>query len=185
MFKSVFTTDVAAFTNWKTVNDVKVSLTGYWLKKWQWSQERTLIQTLKVMTCMERCSLQSRATCSGSAVDGGAQGGLPGLNHNQGSGSFETVAKDLRSIPMENNKGLSLDEATVCPYLTAVDKWIWITNSTFLSSPWELSVAGDLLVGPWGWDPVCIWEGYRAGEWIPLLWDATRQLFRMKDNQLQ
>jgi len=54
----------------------------------------------------------------------GSTRGLHGLNHNQGSGSLETVAKDLRSIPMENNKGLSLDEAIVCPYLTAVDKWI-------------------------------------------------------------
>ena len=50
--------------------------------------------------------------------------GLPGLNHNQGPGSFDTVVKDLRSIPMENIEGLSLDEAIVCPYLTAVDKWM-------------------------------------------------------------
>ena len=50
--------------------------------------------------------------------------GLPGLNHNQGPGSFETVTKDLRSIAMENIKGLSLDKATVCPYLTDADKWI-------------------------------------------------------------
>ena len=33
VFKSVFTTDVAVFTKRKTVNDVKRSLTGYWLKK--------------------------------------------------------------------------------------------------------------------------------------------------------
>ena len=32
---------------------------------------------------------------------------------------------------MENIKGLSLDKAIVCPYLTAVDKRIWITNNTF------------------------------------------------------
>lgn len=41
-----------------------------------------------------------------------------------GSRSFETVANILRLIPMENTKGLSLDEAMVCPYLTAVDKWM-------------------------------------------------------------
>ena len=73
VFKSVFTMDVALFTNWKTINDVKRSLTGYWLKKWQWSQKRTLIQTLKVMTCVEwpTRSLQSRGTWSGRTVDGG------------------------------------------------------------------------------------------------------------------
>ena len=70
---------------------------------------------------------------------------------------------------MENIKGLSLDKATVCPYLTDADKWIWITNSTFPSSPWEVFVVGDLLLGPRGWDPVRVWEGYRLGEWIPLL----------------
>ena len=43
VFKNVFTTDLAVFKNWKTVNDMQRSLTGHWLKKWQWSQERTLI----------------------------------------------------------------------------------------------------------------------------------------------
>ena len=70
---------------------------------------------------------------------------------------------------MENIEGLSLDEAIVSPYLTEVDKWISITNSTFPSSPWEVFVVGDLLLGPRGWDPVRVWEGYRLGEWIPLL----------------
>ena len=50
--------------------------------------------------------------------------GLPCLNHNQGAGSSEIVTKDLRSIPMESIKGLSLDEAIVCHYLIALDKWI-------------------------------------------------------------
>ena len=54
---------------------------------------------------------------------------------------------------MENIKGLSLDEAMVCPYLTAVYKWIWITNTAFPSSSRELFVVGDLLLGPRGWDP--------------------------------
>ena len=70
---------------------------------------------------------------------------------------------------MENIEGLSLDEAIVCPYLTEVDKWIWITNSTFPSSAWEVFIVGDLLLGPQGWDPVRVWEGYRLGEWIALL----------------
>ena len=102
-----------------------------------------------------------------------------------GSRLCETVAKILRSIPMENIKGLSLDEAMVCPYLTAVDQWIWMTNTTFPSSSWELFVVGDLLLVPRGWDPVHVWEGHWVGEWIPLLWDATWELCRMKDNQLQ
>ena len=50
--------------------------------------------------------------------------GLPCLNHNQGPGSSEIVTKDLRSIPIENIKGLSLDEAIVCHYLSAADKRI-------------------------------------------------------------
>ena len=50
--------------------------------------------------------------------------GLPCLNHNQGAGSSEIVRKDLRLIPMENIKGLSFDEAIVCHYLIALDKWI-------------------------------------------------------------
>ena len=102
-----------------------------------------------------------------------------------GSRLCETVAKILRSIPMENIKGLSLDEAMVCPYLTAVDQWIWMTNTTFPSSSWELFVVGDLLLVPRGWDPVHVWEGHWVGEWSPLLWDATWELCRMKDNQLQ
>ena len=86
---------------------------------------------------------------------------------------------------MENIKGLSLDEAIVWHYLTALDKWIWITNTTFPSSSRELFVVGDLLLGPWGWDPVHVWEGHRVWEHIPLLWDATWELCRRKDNQLQ
>ena len=54
----------------------------------------------------------------------GTTRGLPCLNHNQGPGSSEIITKDLRSIPMENIKGLSLDEAILCHYLTALDKWI-------------------------------------------------------------
>ena len=50
--------------------------------------------------------------------------GLPCLNHNQGASSSKTVAKTLRSIPMENIKGLSLDEAIMCHYLSAADKQI-------------------------------------------------------------
>ena len=115
----------------------------------------------------------------------GSTRGLPGPDHNQGPSSFEAVAKDLRSIPMENMKDLSLDEATLCPHLTDVDKWIWTTHSAFLSSPREVFVVGDLLLGPRGWDPVCVWEGHWLGEWIPLFWDATRELCRMKDSQLQ
>ena len=49
----------------------------------------------------------------------GSTRGLPGPDHNQGPRSFEAVA-----IPMENMKDLSLDEATLCPHLTDVDKWI-------------------------------------------------------------
>ena len=130
-------------------------------------------------------SPQSRGTWSGSAVDVGSTHSLPGLKRNQAPGSFETVVKGLRSFPMGNNKGPSLKEAIVCPYLTAVDKWMWITNRTFPSSPWEVFVVGDLLLGPRGWDPVRVWEGHRLGEWILLFWDATRQLCRMEDNQLQ
>ena len=187
MFKSVFRTDVTVFTKWKTVNDVKSLLTGYWLKKWQWSQEWTLIQTLKVTTCMEwpTRSLQSRGTWSGSAVDGWNTHGLPCLNHNQGASSSDIVTKDLRLIPMENIKGLSLDEAIECHYLIALDKWIWITNTTFPSSYWELFIVGDLLLGPQGWDTVHVWEGHWVWEQIPLLWDATWELWRRKDNQLQ
>ena len=187
MFKSVFRTDVTVFTKWKTVNDVKSSLTGYWLKKWQWSQEWTLIQTLKVTTCMEwpTRSLQSRGTWSGSAVDGWNTHGLLCLNHNQGASSSDIVTKDLRLIPMENIKGLSLDEAIECHYLIALDKWIWITNTTFPSSYWELFIVGDLLLGPQGWDTVHVWEGHWVWEQIPLLWDATWELWRRKDNQLQ
>ena len=86
---------------------------------------------------------------------------------------------------MENIKGLSLDEAIVCDHLTALDKWIWITNTTFPSSSWELFIVGDLLLGPQGWDPVHVWEGHQVWEQIPLLWDATQELCRRKDNQLQ
>ena len=93
----------------------------------------------------------------------GTTRGLPCLNHNQGPGSSEIVTKDLRSIPIENIRGLSLDEAILCHYLTALDKWIWITNTTFPSSSWELFVVGDLLLGPRGWDPVHVWEGFRCG----------------------
>ena len=85
---------------------------------------------------------------------------------------------------MENIKGLSLD-AFVCHNLTALDKWIWITNTTFPSSSQELFIVADLLLGPRGWDPVHIWEGHRVWKQIPLLWDATRELCRRKDNQLQ
>jgi len=56
-----------------------------------------------------------------------------------------------------------LDEAILCHYLTALDKWIWITNTTFPSSSRELFVVGDLLLGPRGWDPVHVWEGFRCG----------------------
>ena len=74
---------------------------------------------------------------------------------------------------MENTKGLSWDEAIICHYLTALDKWIWITNTTFPSSSRGLFIVGDLL-GPRGWDPVHGWEGHPVWEQIPLLWDATR-----------
>ena len=33
VFKNVFTTDLAVFTNWKPVNDVQRPLTGHWLQK--------------------------------------------------------------------------------------------------------------------------------------------------------
>ena len=96
------------------------------------------------------------------SMQGGGTRGLPGLKRNQGPGSFETVTKDLRSTPTENIKGLSLDEATVCPYVTDVDKWTWTTNSAFLSSPGEVFIVGDLLLGPRGWDPVRVWEGVNS-----------------------
>ena len=86
---------------------------------------------------------------------------------------------------MESIKGLSLDEAIVCHYLIALDKWIWITNTTFPNSSQELFVVGDLLLGPQGWDAVHVWEGHWVWKQIPLLWDATRELCRRKDNQLQ
>ena len=74
VLKNVFTTDLAVFTNWKTVNDVQRPLTGRWLQKWEWSQERTLTETRKVRTGMEWCtrSPQSRGTWVCSAVDGRA-----------------------------------------------------------------------------------------------------------------
>ena len=93
-----------------------------------------------------------------------------------GSRLCEIATKDLISIPTENMNGLSLDQAIVCPYLTAVDTWIWITNTTFPSSRRELFAVGDMLR---------LWEGHRVWEQIPLLWDATRELCRMKDNQPQ
>ena len=86
---------------------------------------------------------------------------------------------------MENIKGLSFDEAIICHYLIALDKWIWITNTTFPSSSRELFTVGDLLLGPRGWDAVQVWEGHRVWKQIPLLWDATWELCRRKDNQLQ
>ena len=86
---------------------------------------------------------------------------------------------------MENIKGLSFDEAIVCHYLIALDKWIWITNTTFPSSSRELFTVGDLLLGPRGWDAVQVWEEHRVWKQIPLLWDATWELCRRKDNQLQ
>ena len=86
---------------------------------------------------------------------------------------------------MENIKGLSFDEAIICHYLIALDKWIWITNTTFPSSSRELFTVGDLLLGPRGWDAVQVWEEHRVWKQIPLLWDATWELCRRKDNQLQ
>lgn len=34
-------------------------------------------------------------------------------------------------------------------------------------------------------NPLRLWEGHRVWEQIPLLWDGTRELCRMKDNQSQ
>ena len=149
------------------LNDVKRPLTGHWLQKCQWSQERLWLRHWRLRTCVQwqTRSPQCRGTWSDSAVDAGVGGctrGLPGLKRNQGPGSFETVTKDLRSTPTENIKGLSLDEATVCPYVTDVDKWTWTTNSAFLSSPGEVFIVGDLLLGPRGWDPVRVWEGVNS-----------------------
>ena len=191
MFKSVFTTDVAVFTKWKTVNDVKRSLTGYWLKKWQWSQEWTLIQTLKVsalhaLHAWSDGHIHSKAEGLGQVAQSMVNHTWSSLPKPQsGCRLLQDSHKNLRLIPMENIKGLSLDEAIVCHSLTALDKWIWITNTTFLTSFQELFVVGDLLLGPRGWDAVHVWEGHRVWKQIPLLWDATWELCRRKDNQLQ
>jgi len=48
----------------------------------------------------------------------------PKVQSEEGASSSNIVAIILRSIPMENIKGLSLDKVIKCPYLTAVDKWI-------------------------------------------------------------
>ena len=98
-----------------------------------------------------------------------------------GSRSFKTVANILRLIPTQNIKGLSLDEAMVCPYLTAADKWMWITNSTFPSfSLWEIC-CWDLGEGTQSVSERDTGWGGRA----PPLWDATWELCIRKGSQLQ
>ena len=100
-----------------------------------------------------------------------------------GSQLWETVTKIWDQFPWKILKASPWKRPwCVPPYLTAVGKWIWITNTTFPSSSWELFVVGDLLLGPRAWDPVLVWEGHWVGEWIPLLWDATRELCRRTIN---
>ena len=185
MYKSIFTTDVAVYTNWKTVNDVKRPLTGTGHRNESGARGGSDRDT-GGGAAEEGCTHYPQSTstwCAAQSTREHSRSAWP--KPQSGSRSFRTVAKIVRLIPTQNIKGFSLGEAMVCPYLTAVDKWMWITNSTFPSSSRELFAVGDLLLGPRGGDPVRVWEGDWVGGRAPPLWDATRELCRRKDSQLQ
>ena len=180
MFKSVSTTDVAAF---------------YKMKNSKWCEkvfDRVLVKEMTVEPRMD-----SNSDTEGDDVHGVTDTFTPKqrdlVDHTRSSlpksqSGCQLLWDSHRKFEIDsygNIKGLSLDEAIVCHHLTALDKWICIKNTTFLSSSWHLFIVGDLLLGPRGWDPVHVWERHRVWKQIPLLWDATQELCRRKDNQLQ
>ena len=110
---------------------------GLRLRHWRWGQ-----------ACGDRCVHYEAEGLGRAAPSKGEHTWSAWPKPQSGSRLCEIATKDLRSIPMENMNGLSLDQAIVCPYLTAVDTCIWITNSTFPSSHRELFAVGDMLLGP-------------------------------------